>query len=267
MTLADADLARFETFTLALQAAAAGVILPLFRAEHGVEDKGPAKNGEFDPVTLADKGAEAEIRRLIAARFPDHGVIGEEYGEDRPDAEFVWLLDPIDGTRAFICGLPVWTTLIALRHQGRPVVGAIGQAYIGEVFIGSRLGARVERSHDSRPLKVRPCAKLGEALIATTDQNIFKGEDAERWTRMRQAVRLARYGCDAYAYAMVAAGALDAVVETGLKSWDIEAAVPVVEGAGGFITHWSGAPIGQHGGNLLIAGDARVRDQAIGVLA
>src|SRR5580658_8712637 len=143
MTLADADLARFETFTLELQAAASGVILPLFRAEHVVEDKGPAKNGEFDPVTLADKGAEAEIRRLIAARFPDHGVIGEEYGEDRPDAEFVWLLDPIDGTRAFICGLPVWTTLIGLRFQGRPVLGSIGQPFLDEIFLGSAAGSRL----------------------------------------------------------------------------------------------------------------------------
>jgi histidinol phosphatase-like enzyme (inositol monophosphatase family) len=267
MTLADADLATFESFALVLQAAAASVILPLFRADHGVEDKGPAKNGAFDPVTRADKGAEAEIRRLISAHFPDHGVIGEEYGEDRPDAEFVWVLDPVDGTRAFICGLPVWTTLVALRYQGRPIVGAIGQAYLGEVFLGSPHGARLVRGQLSQALKIRPCAALGEALIATTDQNIFKGEDAERWARVRQTARVARYGCDAYAYAMVALGALDAVVETGLKAWDIEAAIPVIEGAGGFITHWSGEAIGPHGGNMLIAGDARVRDEVIDLLA
>jgi len=266
MSLADADLATFEAFALELQAAAGEAILPLFRVENGLEDKGPAKNGEFDPVTLADKGAEAAIRRLIAERYPDHGVIGEEYGEDRPDAEHIWVLDPVDGTRAFICGLPVWTTLIALRHQGRPVVGAIGQSHIGEVFVGSRRGASLVRGADLYPLRVRPCPSLAEALIATTDQNIFKGEDAERWARVRNAARLARYGCDAYAYAMVALGAMDAVVETGLKAWDIEAAIPVIEGAGGFITHWSGAPIGPNGGNMLIAGDARVRDEAIALL-
>jgi histidinol phosphatase-like enzyme (inositol monophosphatase family) len=266
MILADADLNAFESFTLELQAAAARVILPLFRADHGLEDKGPAKNGAFDPVTRADKGAEAEIRRLISARYPDHGVIGEEYGEDRPDAEFVWMLDPVDGTRAFICGLPVWTTLIALRRQGRPIVGAIGQAYLGEVFLGSARGAHLIRGQESRALKVRPCATLAEALIATTDQNIFRGLDAERWARVRQSARVARYGCDAYAYAMVGLGVLDAVVETGLKAWDIEAAIPVIEGAGGFITHWSGEAIGTEGGALLIAGDARVRDEVIALL-
>jgi len=267
MSLADADLAIFEAFALELQAAAGEAILPLFRVENGLEDKGPAKNGEFDPVTLADRGGEAAIRRLLAERFPDHGVIGEEYGEDRPDAEHVWVLDPVDGTRAFICGLPVWTTLIALRHQGRPVVGAIGQSYLGEVFVGSRRGASLVRGADLYPLRVRPCPTLAEALIATTDQNIFQGEDADRWARVRTAARLARYGCDAYAYAMVALGAMDAVIETRLKSWDIEAAIPVIEGAGGFITHWNGAPIGRNGGNMLIAGDARVRDEALALLS
>jgi len=267
MSLADADLATFEAFALELQAAAGEAILPLFRVENGLEDKGPAKNGAFDPVTLADKGGEAAIRRLIAERYPDHGVIGEEYGEDRPDAEHVWVLDPVDGTRAFICGLPVWTTLIALRYQGRPVVGAIGQSYIGEVFVGSRRGASLVRGTGVFPLRVRSCPALGQALIATTDPNLFKGEDAARWDRMRTAARLARYGCDAYAYAMVAMGALDAVVETGLKAWDIEAAIPVIEGAGGFITHWSGDPVGPNGGTMLIAGDARVRDEAVALLA
>jgi histidinol phosphatase-like enzyme (inositol monophosphatase family) len=267
MTLADADLHAFETFALELAKAAGDVILPLFRAENGLEDKGAAKSAAFDPVTLADRGAEAAIRRLIAERYPDHGVIGEEYGEDRADAEFVWVLDPIDGTRAFIAGLPVWTTLIALRHQGRPVVGLIGQAYIGEAFIGSRRGASLVRGSDLYALRVRPCPSLSQALIATTDQNIFQGEDANRWKRVRNAARLARYGCDAYAYAMVAMGTLDAVIETGLKAWDIEAAIPVIEGAGGFITHWDGSAIGQHGGNMLIAGDARVRDEAIRLLA
>lgn len=267
MTLADAELSAFETFALELAKAAGDVILPLFRAENGLEDKGPAKNGEFDPVTLADKGAEAAIRRLIAERYPDHGVIGEEYGEDRPDAEFVWVLDPIDGTRAFISGLPLWTTLIAMRHQGRPAVGAIGQSYMDEVFVGSRRGASLVRGEDLYPLRVRACPALSQALIATTDQNIFQGETLQAWTRVRQAARLARYGCDAYAYAMVAMGTMDAVVETGLKAWDIEAAVPIIEGAGGFITHWNGDPIGQHGGNMLIAGDERVRDEAIALLA
>ncbi len=266
MTLADADLAAFETFALELAKAASDAILPLFRAENGMEDKGAAKNGAFDPVTLADRGAEAAIRRVIAERFPDHGVIGEEYGEDRPEAECVWVLDPIDGTRAFIAGLPLWTTLIALRHRGRPVVGAIGQSYVGEVFIGSRRGASLVRGGDLYPLRVRPCPSLSQALIATTDPDIFQGAAAAAWRRVRAQAKLARYGCDAYAYAMVAMGALDAVVETGLKAWDVEAAIPLIEGAGGFITHWNGAAIGQDGGDMLIAGDAHVRDEALALL-
>src|ERR1700761_4387803 len=147
---------ELDAFLLELNGAAAGAILPLFRADHGLIDKGGAKG--FDPVTEADKGAERAIRALISQRYPDHGVIGEEYGEDRPDAEFVWVLDPVDGTRAFISGLPVWTTLIGLRHNGAPVLGSIGQSYIGELFIGGAdKGSRLISRHGVRPLKTRPC--------------------------------------------------------------------------------------------------------------
>jgi histidinol phosphatase-like enzyme (inositol monophosphatase family) len=267
MALSSDHLQSFESFAVDLAAVAGAVILPLFRAEHGLEDKGAAKDGAFDPVTLADKGAEAAIRRAVSARFPDHGFIGEEYGEDRPDAEFVWVLDPVDGTRAFISGLPVWTTLIALRHQGRPIVGMIGQSYVGEVFVGSARGSRLIRNGDERPLRVRPCAALGEALVATTDQNIFRGPQIEAWGAVRQAARLARFGCDAYAYAMVAMGSLDLVIETRLKAWDIEAAIPLIEGAGGVVTDWRGAPIGQDGGQMVIAGDRRVLTEALALLA
>jgi len=266
--MSNSRFADFETFAIGLAAVAGAAILPLFRAEHGLEDKGTGKaENRFDPVTLADKAAEAAIRRAIAARYPDHGVIGEEYGEDRPDAEFVWVLDPIDGTRAFISGLPVWTTLIALRHQGRPVVGAIAQPFLDEVFVGTHNGSKVIRGGVERALRVRACAGIGQALIATTDPYLFRGDDAPRFERLRQAARLTRYGCDAYAYAMVALGSLDLVIEAGLKAWDIEAAIPLIKGAGGFITDWSGAEIGPHGGQMLICGDAGVRDAAIGLLS
>src|SRR5882757_3019764 len=140
---------KLDSFIIELNRAAAGVILPLFRADHGLIDKGGAAG--FDPVTAADKGAEAAIRALISEHYPQHGVIGEEYGEDRPDAEFVWVLDPVDGTRAFIAGLPVWTTLIGLRHQGRPVLGSIGQCYTGEIYIGHAGGSRLMSRGASRP--------------------------------------------------------------------------------------------------------------------
>ena len=260
--LPSADLiVELDAFVVELNRAAAGVILPLFRAEHGLVDKGGAKG--FDPVTDADKGAERAIRALIAERYPDHGVIGEEYGEDRPDAEFVWLLDPIDGTRAFIAGLPLWTTLIGLRFQGRPVLGSIGQPFLDELYIGHAGGSRLLTRGQSRPLRVRPCPRLSDALIATTDPAIFRGAEAEAWRAVRKRARLARLGCDAYAYAMVAAGTMDLVVETRLQAWDIDAAIPVIAGAGGLTTDWAGAPVGAHGGQVVIAGDRACLAEAL----
>src|SRR6186997_1031169 len=151
--LAPVRLAELDDFLIELNRAAAEAILPLFRGDHGVVNKlGP---GGFDPVTEADKGAERAIRALIAERYPDHGIIGEEYGEDRPDAEFVWVLDPVDGTRAFIAGLPLWTTLIGLRHEGRPVLGSIGQSFLDELYIGHAGGSRLIHRGGERPLKVR----------------------------------------------------------------------------------------------------------------
>ncbi len=264
LSLDPARLDDLDAFLLELNRASAQAILPLFRADHGLENK--AGPGAFDPVTLADKGAEAAIRRLISERHPEHGVIGEEYGEDRPDAEFVWVLDPIDGTRAFIAGLPVWTTLIGLRHQGRPLLGSIGQPYIGEVFIGDPRGSRLVSVAGARPLKVRACPRLEQSVIATTDPLLFKGAEVKAWSDLRAATRLARLGCDAYAYAMVAMGVLDLVVEAGLKPWDIEAAVPVLTGAGGRVSDWRGQPIGGQGGQMLLGGDPAAMELATEIL-
>jgi histidinol phosphatase-like enzyme (inositol monophosphatase family) len=260
--LSDAKIAELDAFLIELNRASAGVILPLFRGAHGMEGK--ASKSGYDPVTLADRGAEAEIRRLIAAHYPEHGVIGEEMGEDRPDAEFVWVLDPIDGTRAFVAGLPVWTTLIGLRFQNRPVIGSIGQPFLGEVFLGRPGGARLISSAGERPLKVRKGAPLAEAIIATTDpEACFNDAERAAWQAVRAASRLARFGCDAYAYAMVAAGTIDLVIEAGLKSWDVEAAIPVIEAAGGYVTDWTGADIGRHGGQMALAGDRVLLDEAL----
>src|SRR3954469_486175 len=167
MALSADRLDELDAFLIELNRVAAGAVLPLFRGAHGLDDKrGPAG---FDPVTEADKGAERAIRQRVAERYPDHGFIGEEYGEDRPDTEFVWVLDPVDGTRAFIAGLPLWCTLIGLRHEGRPVLGSIGQSYLGELYIGDARGSRLISREATTPLKVRPCPKLTEAIIATTD--------------------------------------------------------------------------------------------------
>ena len=270
MTLSADRLAALDAFIIDLNRASAEVILPLFRADHGLEDKGAGKNlprdshAAFDPVTEADRGAETAIRKLISEHYPEHGVIGEEYGEDRPDAEFVWVLDPVDGTRAFISGLPLWTTLIGLRHQGRPVLGSIGQPYMDELFVGHAGGSRLISRGQSRPIKVRECANLTDAVIATTDADAcFDGAERGAWLQVRAAAKLARLGCDAYAYAMVAMGTMDMVIEAGLKSWDIEAAIPLIEGAGGIVTDWRGDPVGQNGGQMVISGDRRPLDEAL----
>ena len=261
-----ARLDALETFLIELNGVAADVILPLFRADHGLEDKNA--KGAFDPVTAADRGAEGAIRALLAKRHPGHGVIGEEYGEDRPDAEFVWVIDPIDGTRAFIAGLPVWTTLIGLRHEGEPVLGSIGQPYLGEVYIGHAGGARLLSGGASRPLAMRQGVPLSRAIIATTDPRAcFNRAELAAWNQIVDAARLARLGCDAYAYAMVALGTMDLVVESSLKSWDIEAAIPLIAGAGGLITDWRGAAVGRQGGQVVIAGDKSLLNQALAALA
>jgi len=262
MPLSAEKIAELDAFLLELNQSAAEAILPLFRADHGLVDKGGAKG--FDPVTEADKGAERAIRKLISERYPDHGVIGEEYGEDRPDAEFVWVLDPVDGTRAFISGLPLWCVLIGLRHEGRPVLGSIGQPYLEEIYVGHAGGSRLVSRAGERPLKVRACPKLTDAIIATTDpEGCFNGAELGAWTQVRAAARLARLGCDAYAYAMVAAGTMDMVIEAGLKAWDIDAAIPLIEGAGGVVTDWRGAPVGSHGGQIVIAGDRACLEEAL----
>jgi histidinol phosphatase-like enzyme (inositol monophosphatase family) len=258
------DIEALETLALELARAAGEAILPLFRTDVALEDK--AKPGErYDPVTAADRAAEAAIRQLIGAYHPDHGVIGEEYGADRPDAEFVWVIDPIDGTRAFLAGLPLWTTLIALRHRGRPILGLIAQPYLGETFIGGPSGSTLHAGGDVRPLKVRPCASLNDAIISTTDPGLFDGAETGAWTQVRAAARLARYGCDAYAYAMVALGRIDLVVESNLKPWDYEPLIPVVAGAGGVVTNWRGEGV-DGSGQIAAAGDPRCLDEALTAL-
>ena len=265
-TLSPDRLAELEAFAIDLARAAGAAILPLFRSRLEVADKA-GEGAAFDPVTAADKGAEEAMRLAIAARFPDHGVIGEEHGEDRPDAEFTWVLDPVDGTRAFVAGLPLWVTLIALRWRGAPVVGAIGQSYLDELYVGTRLGSRLLQGGTGLTLQARPCPKLTDAVIATTDPYLFTGAERGAWDQVRAAARLARYGCDGYAFARLAAGTLDLVAESGLRVWDIEAAIPLIAGAGGVVTDWRGGALGPdlhaRGGQVVAAGDPACLDEAL----
>jgi histidinol phosphatase-like enzyme (inositol monophosphatase family) len=258
-----AELETLEAFILRLADAAAGVALPLFRSVELGEVSKPGHSSGFDPVTEADKGAERAIRALIEAEYPDHGIIGEEYGTVRADADYVWVLDPIDGTRAFISGLPLWTTLIGLRHKGRPIMGVIAQPFLKEIFLGSPLGSRLITPSGSTPLRVRACAALDQAVLATTDPHLYSGDEEPAFTALRKGAKLMRYGCDAYAFAMVAQGTMDGALETGLKAWDIDAIIPVIENAGGVVTDWAGAPVGPYGGQVMAAGSRTVLEAAI----
>lgn len=255
---------ELELFAVELARIAAETSLPFFRTD--VAEINKATPGQFDPVTEADRAAERALRAAIKARYPDHGIIGEEYGEENTDAENVWILDPIDGTRAFIAGLPLWTTLIGLRQNGSPVIGVVGQPYIGEIFIGGPSGARLITKNDERPIKTRSCEALETALAATTDADIFKDSDREAWERMKASVRLARYGCDAYAYAMVAAGRIDLVLESELQVWDWSALMPLVKAAGGDFCGWDGNDPTAADGRVLAIGDPRLKARALAVI-
>ena len=172
------------------------------------------------------------------------------------------MIDPIDGTRAFMAGLPLWTTLIALRQEGRPVVGIIAQPYLGEIFLGGPGGSWLLTDAGDTRLKTRACPRLTDAVVSTTDPNLFDGAEAGAFTQVRSAARLARYGCDAYAYAMVALGRIDLVIESGLKPWDYEPLIPVIEGAGGKVSNWRGEAV-DGTGQIVAAGDTRCLDEAL----
>lgn len=230
---------------------AGAVIRPLFRSALLVEAKGDAS-----PVTEADRGAELALREYIARHHPDHGVIGEEYGAERADAEWVWVLDPIDGTRAFVTGRPLFGTLIALLHRGRPVMGLIDQPATGERWIGVEGRRTSFRGPFGGTVGCRPCPDLSAAELASTSPDIFPPGQDEGFKALRGAVRRTSWGGDCYIYGLVALGLLDVVVDATMKPWDWAALVPVVEGAGGRVTDHAGRPLTLESvGDVLAVGD------------
>jgi myo-inositol-1(or 4)-monophosphatase len=254
----------FGAFIDRLATVSGETILPFFRTAMGMDNKGPALN--FDPVTEADRAAEAAMRSLIKSTFPDHGIVGEEFGNERADAEYVWVLDPIDGTKSFIAGFPVWGTLIALTRHGAPAFGMMHQPFIRERFSGDGGGAHYRGPTGERALSVRRCNALGDAVMFTTSPRLMNDTDRAAFERVEEKARLSRYGGDCYAYCMLAAGHLDLVIETELKPFDIAALVPIITGAGGVVTNWDGEPA-QNGGRIIAAGDPRVHEAALKVLS
>jgi histidinol-phosphatase len=254
----------FAAFVDELADASGEALLPFFRTSLAVEDKN--RGGAFDPVTAADRAAESAMRALIQRTFPEHGIIGEEFGSERTDAEYVWVLDPIDGTKSFIAGMPAWGTLIALTRFGEPVYGMMHQPFTRERFTGDRGAARYRGPAGPRDLRVRSCRDLGEALLFTTSPLLMNEQDRGLFSRVEKTVRLSRYGGDCYAYCMLAAGHVDLVIETELKPHDVLPLIPIILGAGGIITTWEGgAP--ERGGRVIAAGDARVHRAAVAMLA
>lgn len=254
---------EFEPFLHELCDAAAAETLPRFRAAMAIDNK---EAEGFDPVTQADRAAEAAIRALILERYPLHGIVGEEEDAVRPDADYCWIIDPIDGTRSFICGLPSWGTLIGLQHRGRPVAGVMSQPFTGERYIGHGGGAFLVRDGARLPLATRSTTRLADALMMTTTPFLFDEGDIGRYRSVEAACRLTRYGYDCYAYAMVAAGQIDLVVESSLKSYDIAPLIPVIEAAGGIVTTWDGGDA-REGGRILAAANPAIHAEAMRLLA
>jgi myo-inositol-1(or 4)-monophosphatase len=253
----------FAAFVDELAAVSGETIRPFFRTALGVENK--SRSGGFDPVTAADRAAEAAMRALINRTFPEHGVVGEEFAAERADAEYVWVLDPIDGTKSFICGMPAWGTLIALTRRGEPIYGLMHQPFTREHFAGDGRAARYRGPAGDRALRTRACGALQDAVLLTTSPLLMTDADQHCFRRVEHAVRLSRYGGDCYAYCMLAAGQVDLVIETQLKPHDVLPLIPIIEGAGGVITTWeNGRPHG--GGRIIAAGDRGMHTRAMELL-
>lgn len=254
------ELDRFAALGYWLTEITRSVSMRYFRGDYVTETKEDAS-----PVTVADRECERLMREEIRRTFPDHGIIGEEGGSDRPGASHVWVLDPIDGTKAFVSGRPVFGALVALCRDGKPILGLIDCPAIEDRWVGI---AGRPTSHNDMPCRTRSCEKIGSALLYSTSPYMFEGADAAPYDRLRQRVKYPLFGGDCHNYGLLASGWIDLVVEAQMKVHDYAALVPILEGAGGTITDWSGAPLGlESDGRILASGDARIHSAAIELLA
>lgn len=242
--------------------AASAETLPRFRAGIDVVNK---QAGGFDPVTEGDRAAETAIRALIEEHFPDHGILGEEHESIGLDRDNVWVIDPIDGTRAFISGLPTWGTLIGLYEKGRAKMGLIEQPFTGERYFADGTRTIYRGPDGERAVRVRDCGTLSNATLFTTSPHIFQGREADLYRAVEEKTRLFRYGVDCYAYALLAGGHIDLVIESGLKPYDVGGVIPVVEQAGGIMTSWDGGRP-EMGGTVIAAGSRAVHEEALKLL-
>lgn len=249
---------------LALAEAARGVTLRYFRDGELSADNKAA--GGFDPVTVADREAEEVMREMLARLRPDDGIFGEEYGRKDGTSGLTWVLDPVDGTRAFLSGAPTWGVLIAVGDETGPKFGVIDQPYIGERFLGGFGEAWLEGPHGRRELATRGPRPLSEAILFTTYPEVGTKVEEVAFRDLAGRVKLTRYGLDCYAYGLVAAGQIDLVVEAQLQAYDIQAPLAVIEAAGGVVTNWKGGPV-HEGGRVLAAANAEIHAAALEVLS
>lgn len=243
----------------------ASEILPFFRKDFSVLHKDG--KGIFDPVTDADRKSEEVIRQFLAEKWPTHSIIGEEFGQDIKQDEHCWIIDPIDGTRAFVLGSPLWGTLIGLKVNEQPLIGMMNQPFTGERFWASPQGSFGRWGNVEQPLKTRVCSSLSDAVITTTCPDLFRtDEDRVLFDELRSHCRMTRFGGDCYNYCLLAMGTVDLIVESGLAAYDIAPLIPLIEGAGGIITTWGGESA-VHGGQIIAAGSAQLHEQALTVLS
>lgn len=255
----------FSDLTVAnlLADAARAAILPHFR-QPGLTAQNKRSDG-FDPVTIADRAAEQAMRDLLSEHRPDDAIWGEEFGQTPGESGRQWVLDPIDGTRGFISGTPTWGVLIALTDQNGPILGVIDQPYTGERFIGGPGVAEMTGPHGAMPLAARPDSRLEQAILFTTFPEVGTPTERAGFQAVAAQARLTRYGMDCYAYALLAAGQIDLVVEAGLNAYDIQAPIAVIQAAGGIVTDWQGGPA-HLGGRVLAAANPALHAQTLDIL-
>lgn len=242
--------------------AARDAIAPYFRTSLKIENK---LDEGYDPVTLADKASERAIRDVLARMAPDDAIHGEEFGSTTSQNDREWVIDPIDGTRAFIAGFPTWTVLVALAIEGRPELGVVDQPHIGERFIGTPKGSVLVHGDEVKKLRTSSVTRLKDAILASTDPYLFNNDEKAVFDMIRRRCRLHRFGFDAYGYAMLAGGGLDLVIESGLQRYDVQALIPVIEGAGGVMTNWDGGPA-WNGGQVVAAANPQLHENALNFL-
>jgi histidinol-phosphatase len=260
----DSNFTNYVATAHVLADQAGAVIMPHFRSRIEITHKGGAA---FDPVTAADLAAETAIRTSLTELYPSHGIVGEEFGSIRADADYCWIIDPIDGTRAFILGQPLWGTLIGLLKDGEPMLGLMDQPFTGERFWSGKDHALFRHHGAERQMQTRACATLDDALLTASTPEMFTTEEEQaKFRAISGAVRLTRFGGDCYNYCLLALGQIDLVVEAGLKPFDILPLIPIIEKAGGVVSAWDGGDP-RDGGRILATGDPRLHEAAVAKLS